>query len=340
MLQYFSDDPGVGLPIKFYLISGAWLASEQEFLGLVLRMEVWALESLRRGGRMEAATFSSVEGVVHRFMSMALDFVRSLAEDMSLMFRAPNYVPRELTPAGAADTNEHLAEGSPWTVDVFRDSLDGLTLKPEFLSMLLQMPAPLSHAPLHPDFKVCESLSEVIPVPLGTSAEFLDEFGGWAHRDVTGAHRRDASPLQLLQAATSRGTRLSNLFISVQVSPYLLTPKPFCGAKLTLYDPSHCLVERKWAGYFFHLNPMPPFNVSVVYVGRPLGPGADLPSFEVHHVPVPSMDTQWNSLVPASAKAVLPCEGTAGLLSSPHEPAVGFCNCWEHDFRKQSPQHL
>ena len=34
--------------------------------------------------------------------------------------------------------------------------------------------------------------------------------------DVTGAHRRSPSPLQLLQAIASSGTRLSNLFISVQ----------------------------------------------------------------------------------------------------------------------------
>lgn len=278
-------------------IEASWHSSALEFLNLAQRLEAWVVESRRSGGRMQASTFTSVETLVERFMNMALDFVRSLAEDMGLMFRAPNYVPRELTPAGASDTDEHLAENSLWTVDVFRDSVDGLALKPEFLNMLLQMPAPLAHAPLHPDFKVCESLPEVTSVPLGTSTEFLDEVGGWAHRDITGTHRRDASPLQLLQAAASRGTRLSNLFISVQVSPYLLTPTPYCGATLTLYDPSHCLVERKWAGYFFHLNPMPPFNVSVVYVGRPLGPGSDLPSFEVHHIPLPSMDTQWNSLV-------------------------------------------
>ncbi|CAE7903952.1 cya [Symbiodinium microadriaticum] len=165
-------------------------------------LEAWVVESRRSGGRMQ----------VERFMNMALDFVRSLAEDMGLMFRAPNYVPRELTPAGASDTDEHLAENSLWTVDVFRDSVDGLALKPEFLNMLPD----LQVQPLHPDFKVCESLPEVTSVPLGTSTEFLDEVGGWAHRDITGTHRRDASPLQLLQAAASRGTRLSNLFISVQ----------------------------------------------------------------------------------------------------------------------------
>ncbi|CAE7523156.1 cya [Symbiodinium sp. KB8] len=197
-------------------IEASWHSSALEFLNLAQRLEAWVVESRRSGGRMQASTFTSVETLVERFMNMALDFVRSLAEDMGLMFRAPNYVPRELTPAGASDTDEHLAENSLWTVDVFRDSVDGLALKPEFLNMLLQMPAPLAHAPLHPDFKVCESLPEVTSVPLGTSTEFLDEVGGWAHRDITGTHRRDASPLQLLQAAASRGTRLSNLFISVQ----------------------------------------------------------------------------------------------------------------------------
>ena len=42
----------------------------------------------------------SSHGQVQRFLAMAVDFARSLAEDMSGMFRAPNYVSREMTPGG------------------------------------------------------------------------------------------------------------------------------------------------------------------------------------------------------------------------------------------------
>lgn len=102
----------------------------------------------------------------------------------------------------------------------------------------------------------------------------------------------------------ARPLGLSNSFSEGlgQVSPYLLTPPPRCGSKEVIYDPSHCLVERQWAGYFFHLslgapkrarnaskclesqgfeaaqgsqeletaprNPLPPFNVSVAGVLR------------------------------------------------------------------------
>lgn len=281
-------------------VSSSWAPSENELLALVLRLENWAVESRKVGYLMEAETFHSIEGLVQRFLAMAVDFARSLAEDMSAMFRAPNYVSREMTPGGQADTEEHR-KGDPVTVDIFQHQPEhGLTLKPEFLSMLRDMPAPIHQPPLHKDFKVCESLPPILTsasVPQGLSLDFLDEAGGWSHRDVTGAQRRSPSPLQLLQAVASSGTRLSNLFISVQVSPYLLSPSPSCGSKQTLYDPSHCLVERQFAGYFFHLNPLPPFNVSVVYSGRPLGPHGQLPSFEVHQVHVPNMETQWNSLV-------------------------------------------
>ena len=279
-------------------VSSSWAPSEKELLTLVLRIENWAVESRTAGYLMQAETFRSIELLVRRFLAMAVDFVRSLAEDMSAMFRAPNYVSREMTPGGQSDSDEHKREERPVTVDIFKHRGNDLVLKAEFLSMLRDMPSPMYQSSLHVDFKVCESLlTSTGPVWRGVPLEFLDEAGGWSHRDVTGAHRREASPLQLLQAIAATGTRLSNLFISVQVSPHLLTPSPSCGTKHTIYDPSHCLVDRQWAGYFFHLNPLPPFNVSVVYSGRPLGPHGKLSSFEVHHVHVPSMDTQWSSLV-------------------------------------------
>eukprot|EP00913_Durusdinium_trenchii_P012297 g11546.t1 len=278
--------------------AGVALSEEKELLALVLRLETWAADARSHGGFvMEQEAFSSIEVLVQRFLAMTVDFARSLSEDMSSMFRAPNYVVREMTPAGQSDTAEHARQEYATSVDVFKHQDDRLTLKPEFLSMLRDMPSPIYQASLHGKFQVCDTLPVTSAVPKGVPLEFLDEAGGWSHRDVTGAHRRVPSPLQLLQAVASRGTRLSNLFISVQVSPYLLTPAPKCGSKQVIYDPSHCLVERQWAGYFFHLNPLPPFNVSVVYSGRPLGPHGDLASFEVHHVHVPSMDTQWSSLV-------------------------------------------
>lgn len=143
-------------------VSSSWAPSENELLALVLRLENWAVESRKVGYLMEAETFHSIEGLVQRFLAMAVDFARSLAEDMSAMFRAPNYVSREMTPGGQGDTEEHR-KGDPVTVDIFQHQPEhGLTLKPEFLSMLRDMPAPIHQPPLHKDFKVCESLPPIL----------------------------------------------------------------------------------------------------------------------------------------------------------------------------------
>lgn len=118
----------------------------------------------------------------------------------------------------------------------------------------------------------------------------------WSHTDVTGVHRRQPSPIQLLQSIAHH-TRLSNLFVSLQLSSYLLTPTPKCGSYLTLYDPSLCLLEQQWGGYIFQLNPLPPYNLTVVYSGKATGPGAIMPTTDVHSIHVESRDTQWSSLV-------------------------------------------
>ncbi|CAJ1439024.1 unnamed protein product, partial [Effrenium voratum] len=122
--QYFADvrmlarsgGTEVYTPEMVDEVSSAWASSEQELSALVLRLEHWSHESRRNGGRMKAETFSSVEVLIQRFMAMAVDFVRSLAEDMNAMFRAPNYVSREMTPGGAADTMESRDQESPVTV--------------------------------------------------------------------------------------------------------------------------------------------------------------------------------------------------------------------------------
>ncbi|CAJ1371333.1 unnamed protein product [Effrenium voratum] len=150
--QYFADvrmlarsgGTEVYTPEMVDEVSSAWASSEQELSALVLRLEHWSHESRRNGGRMKAETFSSVEVLIQRFMAMAVDFVRSLAEDMNAMFRAPNYVSREMTPGGAADTMESRDQESPVTVDIFSKDL---SLKPEFLALLKDLPTPLIQPP-------------------------------------------------------------------------------------------------------------------------------------------------------------------------------------------------
>ncbi|CAE8610896.1 unnamed protein product [Polarella glacialis] len=278
-------------------VNAQWEPAERELMGLADRLENWVKASRIQGGsRLTADGFAGFDPLIQRVMQMAQDFLRSLAEDMSGLFQAPNYVSREMTLAGAIDADIR-AEVLPVTVDIFQNSSSGLAFVPEFMEMLRDMPAPLSQVPLHPAYKECASMSPVARVPLGGAMEFLDVSAEGPHRDIAGSHRRTLSTLQILHAVASRGTKLSNLFLSLQVSPYLLTPKPKCGSKLVLYDPSHCLLEQKWAGYFFEMNPLPPFNLSVVYQGKPLGPGSVLQPFDVHSIHVPTMETQWSSLV-------------------------------------------
>jgi len=181
------------------------------------------------------------------------------------------------------------------TVNVFKDSPGGRALDPTFATMLAEAPAALPQPSFFPPFRECEALQ---PTDLDgiVPREFIEVPTALAHRDVSGVPRRLPSPLQVLQSV-ARFTRLSNLFISVQVSPYLLSPPAKCGSKLVLYDPSHCLLDQDWGGYFMEMNPLPPFNLSVVYSGKPLGPGARMPLTDVHSIHVPSMDTQWSSLV-------------------------------------------
>eukprot|EP00930_Biecheleria_cincta_P072391 TRINITY_DN59794_c0_g1_i1.p1 TRINITY_DN59794_c0_g1~~TRINITY_DN59794_c0_g1_i1.p1 ORF type:complete len:199 (-),score=24.14 TRINITY_DN59794_c0_g1_i1:24-590(-) len=188
-----------------------------------------------------------------------------------------------------------MAAGETVTVDPFRKFAAGLAFTPDFMDILRDVPGPISQSSIHPAFKTC-GLSSVRSTPAGAAMEFLDS-AHWAHRDVTGTHRRVPSPLQLLNAIASHGVRLSNLAVSIQVAPYLLTQPPSCGSKTTLYDPTHCLIDEKWAGYFYHANPMPPFNLTVEYRGRPTGPGSFVPPFDIHSVHVPDMCTQWTSLV-------------------------------------------
>ncbi|CAE8702440.1 unnamed protein product, partial [Polarella glacialis] len=91
----------------------------------------------------QADGFAGFDPLIQRVMQMAQDFLRSLAEDMSGLFQAPNYVSREMTLAGAIDADIR-AEVLPVTVDIFQNSSSGLAFVPEFMEMLRDMPAPLS----------------------------------------------------------------------------------------------------------------------------------------------------------------------------------------------------
>eukprot|EP00928_Gymnodinium_smaydae_P018354 TRINITY_DN16991_c0_g1_i2.p1 TRINITY_DN16991_c0_g1~~TRINITY_DN16991_c0_g1_i2.p1 ORF type:complete len:803 (-),score=145.33 TRINITY_DN16991_c0_g1_i2:30-2438(-) len=154
-----------------------------------------------------------------------------------------------------------------------------------------------SFLPWHRECAAMRSAGES-PGAAAVPRDFLDSpsVAGWAHRDVSGAYRRVPSPMQLARAL-AKHTRLSDLFISLQVSPYLLHPAPSCGSKHVLYDPTQCLLDHQWAGYAFHVNPLPPFNLTVVYSGRALGPGVKMPSTDVHSIHLPARDAQWSSVV-------------------------------------------
>eukprot|EP00971_Amphidinium_carterae_P185968 3691597-Amphidinium_carterae.1 len=49
------------------------------------------------------------------------------------------------------------------------------------------------------------------------------------------------------------------------------------------------------------MNPLPPFNLSVVYSGKSLGIGHKLPKMDVHSIDVQSKDLQYTSAAPSCA---------------------------------------
>ena len=270
--------------------SEAWGVAEREIREVSSRLQQWVLVSELDGSRaLLARTYATFDPLIQRVLNMVVDFQRSLAEDTCTFFRAPNHVAREMLPSQGSG----LAE-SPG-VNIFSSLHGNHTLEPAFMEMLLDEPRVLTQ-PTFAGFRECQDLPrprtrrEVRPL------SFLDLPRQWVHRDVSGVPRRLASPSQLLRAVAQHA-RLSHLVISVQVAPYLLSESPRCGSRLMLYDPSYCLIEQQWGGYHFQMNPFPPYNMSVVYTGKSLGPGADMPMVDVHSIHVPTMDIQWSSLV-------------------------------------------
>lgn len=271
-----------------------WDVAEKELQDVSQRLEKFVM-LVDAGHMLNADTYDSLQPLVQRVLNMIEDFLHSLAEDTSLLFSTPNFVATEMLAAG--DTS-WKPRGSRVTVDIFQNVSGERVFNPAFMKMLIEPSAMLVQPPFSPKFHECSTISSAPPPSSVLPMEFTDQPNALVHRDISGVpDRRGAmSSLQLLQVV-GRHTRLSNLFISVQVAPYLLSPPPSCGSRLVLYDPSHCLIDHNWGGYFFHMNPLPPFNLSVVYTGKPLGPGAQLPPTDVHSIHVPSMDTQWSSLV-------------------------------------------
>lgn len=278
--------------------AAVWDAAEAELRDVSQRLEgfVKTVYTLGRH-RLLAETYVAFEPLIQRVLNMVIDYLQSLAEDTCTLFSAPNYVAVEMIPLTAAHKAAE-SRGRNITVDVFRQAPGGLALHPRFAAMLGDPTASLTQPGFSPGFRECDQVAPreaergVLPM------EFRDQPASLVHRDVSGraGRRGGASALQLLQAA-ARHAQLSNVLISVQVAPYLLAQPPSCGSSQVLYDPSECLVREGWGAYFFQMNPLPPFNLTVVYSGKPMGPGVVMPLTDVHSIHVPSMDTQWSSLV-------------------------------------------
>eukprot|EP00929_Paragymnodinium_shiwhaense_P086827 TRINITY_DN47242_c0_g1_i1.p1 TRINITY_DN47242_c0_g1~~TRINITY_DN47242_c0_g1_i1.p1 ORF type:complete len:1081 (-),score=242.82 TRINITY_DN47242_c0_g1_i1:561-3803(-) len=287
--------------------AASWSHAEDELRHAAGRLEKWLeFQQVGEAQKLVADNFAGLEQLLQRILNMVVDFTRSINEDMATLFNTPNYVAREMLPP--KQSPEAQSPSSQWVrvphagVNIFsKDGGDGQkAFNVEFLDMLRHPPAPLSQPGFFPTHRECAAAAAAAPSPAAASAALPFEFSAVprtsAHRDISGAPQGTPSPLQLLRAAAQH-TRLSDLFISLQVSNYLLVPKPKCGDKLVLYDPTLCLLEEKWAGYKFELNPLPPFNLTVVYAGKPLGPGVTLPPLDVHSIHVPSRDAQWGSMV-------------------------------------------
>ncbi|CAK0800446.1 unnamed protein product, partial [Prorocentrum cordatum] len=270
--------------------AAAWDNAEQELRKVSTRLEEWAALSRAGAAQFDAQSYSAFRSILDRMYEMISDFTRSMAEDLGGLLRAPNFLPREMfpDPPGARPPGAGLASS------VFADSPRGRSLRHGFLEALRRPVPPLAQPAFSPGFEECAELPPA-RTPAGLPPEFLDAPAAWAHRDVSGGSRRVASPMQPAAGGGAAHPALGPLHL--EVSPYVLSPSPECGSKEVAYDPSHCLLDQGWAGYFFQMNPLPPYNFTVVYAGKPLGPGVRMPQMDVHSIDVPSMDTQWSSLV-------------------------------------------
>ncbi|CAD7964196.1 unnamed protein product [Amoebophrya sp. A25] len=114
--------------------------------------------------------------------------------------------------------------------------------------------------------------------------------------DAAGVPRAERSPIQLLRMA-DREAVLSFFVISYTLdSPHY--PEGGCRGVLLDYDPSDCLPsEAGWAHYHFTSSITDPYNVSVAYRGRPLGPGARLVKSTIHTTNTMSRLAQWSSMI-------------------------------------------
>eukprot|EP00392_Amoebophrya_sp_AT5.2_P003903 g3908.t1 len=117
-----------------------------------------------------------------------------------------------------------------------------------------------------------------------------------ANTDVAGVPRTERSPLQLLRMV-DRQVSLSYFVISYSLDSPAFPPGA-CRGVLLDFDAADCLPsEAGWAHYHFQSSTADPYNVSVSYRGRPLGPGARLMKNNIHTTNTMSRLAQWSSMV-------------------------------------------
>lgn len=246
------------------------------------------------GQRLDPSSYSEFEQLLGRISSTVVDFLRAMVTDLGTLYRVPNYVAEDMLPPRVAEQPSQASRPAP-TTKLIVNARDGATFSPGFVELLRAAPGPL----LQPSFYMHPECEGPLKHGGGSAAlplEYLDVPLHWAHRDVSGAFRRQPSPQQLLRVFAGHN-RLSNLVLSLQLSAYIFATEPSCGATGLLFDPSYCLLEEKWGGYFFQINPLPPFNLTVVYSGKALGPGTEMPAVDIHSIHVDSREAQWSSLV-------------------------------------------
>eukprot|EP00927_Polykrikos_kofoidii_P025397 TRINITY_DN22822_c1_g1_i1.p1 TRINITY_DN22822_c1_g1~~TRINITY_DN22822_c1_g1_i1.p1 ORF type:complete len:1157 (+),score=118.66 TRINITY_DN22822_c1_g1_i1:311-3472(+) len=279
----------------------AWDSAQAEIGEVTYRFEDWVLLlQSGQGHRLGQSMFPVLQPLLTRVMNMVTDFINSIVQDIAMLFVAPNFVAREMVPPGFFESERSKERLEPAGVDVFQDgqaSLSGedtgRTFAPGFMKLLRHAPEPLTQPAFFPSYSQCQAASGGGALGRLVPREFTSVL---EHRDVSGLPRRVASPLQLLRAVAQH-TALSDLAISLQVSPFFLDPPPSCGSKLILYEPTKCLLDHGWAGYTFEINPLPPFNLTIIYAGRPIGPGVKLTPFDVHSIHVPTRDAMWSALI-------------------------------------------
>lgn len=127
----------------------AWDMAASEMIEVANKLAEWIRQSIGTGSRVYADVYTNIEPLIVRMLSSTLDFLKSLTEDMSTLFRAPNYIGQDMMPP-TEDKMFSADETAKSSVSIYSTRHGGQAFNPAFISMLGSPAKPLSQPSFFP----------------------------------------------------------------------------------------------------------------------------------------------------------------------------------------------